>query len=162
MDSLYNKNTTCCFTGHRNIPASHARKLEAGLENTITGLLKYGINTFISGGALGFDMMAAKAVLKAKEKHPEVQLILALPCRDQHSRWCQKDKREYEALLRIADNIYYLSDKYITGCMHLRNRFMVEQSGFCVTYFTGKSGGTAHTINLAKDHGLKIINVSAL
>ena len=91
MDTLYNKNITCCFTGHRDIPANHAKSLEADLENAILSLIAEGVDTFISGGALGFDMMAAIAVLKAKEKHPHAKLVMALPCRDQHVRWCQKD-----------------------------------------------------------------------
>lgn len=162
MDRLYQKASTCCFTGHRSIPKNNSKNLETNLENAIHSLLAQGVTTFISGGALGFDIMAAKAVIRAKEKHPEVQLVMALPCRDQHARWCQIDKRIYEELLSRADDIYYISDKYTTGCMHLRNRFMVEQSGFCISYFTGKAGGTAHTVNLAKDHGLKIINLAFL
>ncbi len=162
MDRLYQKNTTCLFTGHRHIPTDLAKKLESALENTIASLLEEGVKTFISGGALGFDMMAAKTVLQAKEKHHEVRLVMALPCRDQHARWCQKDRQMYEELLKAADDIYYLTDKYCVGCMYLRNRFMVEQSGFCISYFTGKKGGTLHTVSLAKDHGLKIINLSFL
>ena len=34
-------------------------------------------------GALGFDTIAAQAVLSVKETYPEVKLILVLPCENQ-------------------------------------------------------------------------------
>ncbi len=160
MDILYDKRTTCCFTGHRNIPASVSDKLYILSEKAIEHLVNTGVNTFISGGALGFDIASAKAVLRLKERHPSIRLVMAIPCRDQHAKWCKKDQIIYEDILKVADEIYCLNDKYCTGCMHQRNRFMVEQSGYCIAYFTGEKGGTQHTVNLAKENHLKVINLA--
>lgn len=160
MGSLNDKRKICCFTGHRQIPPENKYKLRVSVEETINMLLDEGVSIYISGGALGFDLMAARAVLRAKEKHPQVQLIMAIPCRDQHVRWCLDDRREYEEILKNADEIYCLNDKYCTGCMHQRNRFMVEQSEICVAFYNGGSGGTAHTLGLANDLGLRVINLA--
>lgn len=46
----------------------------------VTLLVSKGFKYFGTGGALGFDTIAAQAVLSVKETHPEVKLILVLPC----------------------------------------------------------------------------------
>lgn len=161
MTILYNRQKTCCFTGHRQIPQDKANDLRKKLDAVIEKLADEGITTFVSGGALGFDIMAAKAVLRAKEKHPGLRLIMAIPCRDQHAGWHFKEKNEYEEILKVADDIYCLNEKYCIGCMHQRNRFMVKNSSVCVAFFDGSRGGTAHTVNLAKEDGLCIINLFA-
>ncbi len=160
MTIAYDKKKTCCFTGHRQIAQDKAQSLRKRIDKTIETLADEGITTFISGGALGFDIMAAKAVLKAKEKHPGLRLIMAIPCRDQHAGWHFRERREYAEILKVADDVYCLNEKYCTGCMHQRNRFMVKNSTICVAFFDGSRGGTAHTINLAKEEGLRIVNLA--
>lgn len=162
MELLYEKQFTCCFTGHRFVPVDVSQKMEVALKHSIEQLIAKGVKTFISGGALGFDIMAAKNVLKAKEKHPDIMLVMAIPCRDQHMRWSTKDKSEYEEILKVADDIICLNDKYCIGCMHQRNRFMVGQSSYCIAYYTGKSGGTAYTISLAGEYGLEVLNIAKM
>lgn len=160
MTISYDKQKTCCFTGHRQIPSDKAQSLRENLDATIETLVGEEITTFISGGALGFDILAAKAVIKAKEKHPGLRLIMAIPCRNQHAGWHFREKNEYEEILKVADDIYCLNEKYCTGCMLQRNRFMVKNSTVCVAFFDGSRGGTAHTIKLAKEDGLRIINLA--
>ncbi len=162
MQQLYDKNTTCCFTGHRSLPEGEKQNIKSALQNVIAEQISQGIHTFISGGALGFDTLAARCVLKAREGNPFVKLVMILPCRDQCARWSSRDRQVYEELLKTADDIYFLNDKYVTGCMHQRNRLMIQQSGCCIAYFDGKSGGTAYTVNLAKEQGIKVTNLYEL
>lgn len=74
------KEKTCCFTGHREIPSGQRRRIFAKTEEAIEGLIKKGYLYFGAGGALGFDTIAAFAVLKLKERYPDIRLILVLPC----------------------------------------------------------------------------------
>ncbi len=161
MQPRYKKNATCCFTGHRFIPAERYCGIKKALQNAITELIKAGVSTFISGGALGFDILAAQCVLSLKPYYPDIRLVMMLPCRDQHIKWKSSDQDIYERILMVADDIIFLNDKYITGCMHQRNRTMVSHSGYCIGYFDGKPGGTAHTMELAKEQDLKIFNIFA-
>lgn len=98
---------------------------------TIKQLMKQDITTFYCGGALGFDTLAAQAVLKARRFHPQVKLILALPCRDQAEQWRETDRLFYESIKRRADEVVYLSEHYTRGCMFERNRYMVDHSDVC-------------------------------
>jgi uncharacterized phage-like protein YoqJ len=152
--------STCCFTGHRNLPWEKSDAIRYTVENLIYKLCENGCRKFISGGAIGFDTLAAEAVLKLKKVFPEVRLVMALPCRDQHIRWCKADRLRYEKLLSLADEVIYLTESYVTGCMHLRNKYMVDNSELCIAYFEKKGGGTEYTINYAQEKGRKVVNIA--
>lgn len=160
MNNL-NKNTTCCFTGHRFFSGEPKSAVFNNLCLTIRRLYAEGITTFISGGALGFDTLAALAVLKLRRELPCLKLILVLPCRDQHAKWPYADKQAYEEILCAADEVVCLNESYRAGCMHQRNRVMVKLSSICIAYYTGKPGGTAFTVALAQKDGMRIINLAA-
>lgn len=151
---------TCCFTGHRQIPFGKARAISKRLDKTIEELIAQGYIYFGAGGALGFDTLAAKAVLKARNKHPEIKLILVLPCKTQANSWSSADRRIYEEIKASADKVVYISDEYTKSCMFERNRHLVDYSSVCVCYLTENSGGTAYTVNYAKQKGIRIINLA--
>lgn len=151
---------TCCFTGHRSIPPEGRRELARRLEETILRLYRRGVRYFGAGGALGFDTLAAQVVLRLREECPGVKLILVLPCPSQAKGWKPEDVAEYEQIKSQANEVVYTSQEYTRGCMHKRNRYLVDHSGVCVCYLTKDSGGTAYTVRYAKAHGLEIINLA--
>uniref|UniRef100_UPI003FEF540E SLOG family protein n=1 Tax=Candidatus Fimivicinus sp. TaxID=3056640 RepID=UPI003FEF540E len=102
------QNLSCCFTGHRKIPKDDLPKLQKRLRKAVKGLLKQGVTIFYTGGALGFDTLAAQAVLNARRYHPQVKLILALPCRNQAERWKEADRLLYESIKQRADEVVYV------------------------------------------------------
>lgn len=69
-------NQSCFFIGHRETGEDVRPLLEEAVECHI---VEYGIKQFIVGGYGGFDRMAASAVIKAKQQHPEITLLLLLP-----------------------------------------------------------------------------------
>ena len=156
------RNKTCCFTGHRLIPYNEQAAVEKRLVDVIERLVAEGYDTFVSGGAIGFDSMAAKSVLRLRKRMPHIRLVMALPCKDQHARWSLRDKKEYEYILRCADSIVCLNEAYCTGCMHMRNRFMVDNSSVCIAYLTSKTGGTAYTIKYAEESDVGVINLARI
>ena len=151
---------TCCFTGHRHIPEETYQQVKKKLEQTIKKLYNSGIIYYGAGGALGFDCLAAETVLRLRENYPKLRLILVLPCKDQTRGWKAEDKNKYEEIRQRADKAVYTSEIYATGCMHKRNRHLVDCSSVCVCYQTQLRGGTAYTVNYARAHGLAIINMA--
>lgn len=151
---------TCCFTGHRELPVWERKQLTAKLENTITALINRGILFYEAGGARGWDTLAAKAVLKLKPSHPSIKLILVLPCLTQTKGWRPEEIAEYERIKVQADKVVYTSQQYTKGCMHKRNRHLVDNSSVCVCYLSKESGGTAYTVGYAEKKGLEIINLA--
>ncbi len=150
---------TCCFTGHRKIPACHIEELYRELDRVLEILIRSGVDSFRAGGALGFDTLAALTVLDKKEKYPHIKLELCIPCPEQTSRWGYEDRKNYEYIYRHADKVTVLNDRYTPHCMHERNRYMVDGSDYCVAYCTETRGGSRYTVDYAKKKGLRVINI---
>lgn len=148
-----------CFTGHREIAPQDVTAVKQALIRTIDGLVDRGITTFITGGALGFDTMAANAVLDVRRRRPEVRFVLALPCENQTRGWPADAVAEYDRIRASADFVRVLSPTYHRGCMHVRNRYMVDRSDVCICYLRTMSGGTAYTVGYAESRGLEIIRL---
>ena len=110
--------------------------------------------------ALGFDLLAAQAVLRLRDRFPDARLILALPCPSQADRWAQTDRQLYNRMLSRADQVILVSPAYFEGCMQKRNRFMVDRSSLCVCYMKHCRGGTWYTVSYAYDQGLEIRNLT--
>ena len=155
------KTATACFTGHRIIGKADLTRVQQGLDTTISSLIEKGILFYMSGAALGFDTLAAKSVLKAREHNPDVKLIMVLPCLNQDERWKEADKKVYRSLLTSADKVIYVSKQpYFDGCMEKRNSYLTEHSGVCVSYMKHGRSGTSQTVRMARECGLTVINLA--
>ena len=151
----------CCFTGHRTIK-ENTTAMRAKLKQLIINLIeREGFQEFYAGGALGFDKIASDTVIDIRRDYP-VRLTLVLPCKDQDKYWNIGQKIDYEHLKIIADNIIYLNENYVKGCMLQRNRYMVDNSQKCVCYLKDYRGGTAYTVRYAAKKGIPVINLATL
>ena len=151
------KEKTCCFTGHRHIPVQAYAALAAQLDETVRALIAQGFVYFGTGGAVGFDALAAKTVLALKAEFGHIRLIVVRPCKDQAARWEWRDRAEHEQICRQADKVVDLFDTYQNGCMQVRNRHLVDHSDVCVSYQTSEDGGTAYTVTYARKKGVRVI-----
>lgn len=156
-------NIACCFTGHRIIPAAEKEIIKEKLRKRLEELVKEkGVTLFIAGGALGFDTLAALEVLSLRERYPDVKLRLAIPCDEQTKGWRMGEVELYRKIMEKADEVVYTSHAYTSGCMHLRNRYMVDNAEYCIAYMTKPSGGTAYTVKYAEKNGISVINLADL
>ena len=143
---------SCCFTGHRIIKADDKPDIFERTIAVIRELYERGITNFICGGALGFDMVAADAVIYLREYQlRDITLELVLPCRDQDMKWKNYERKKYAEILKQADKITYIAEKYSPECMVRRNRLMVDKSIHCVAYIYKNFGGAASTVRYAND-----------
>ena len=67
---------SCFFIGHREASSEVLPALREAVERHI---VEYGVAEFIVGNYGGFDRMAAKAVIEAKTRHPQITLTMLLP-----------------------------------------------------------------------------------
>ena len=151
-------NNVCMFTGHRIL--RHTKQLDDALDRALSRLYDRGFFIFISGGAMGFDLIAARAVLRLKERFPDVKLFMMLPHKNQSERFPSDQKKEYSEILKLCDKTQYLSEHYYEGCMHDRNRNMAQSADICLCYLLSSKGGTAYTAAYAASRGLEIINIA--
>lgn len=152
--------SACSFTGHRAIPNEIRNYLLGRVKDAVNYLYPRGIKTYLTGGAIGFDTLAAMAVIKCREVYKDIRLILVIPCRDQARTWTPHDVVVYENIKQLADEVVCLSEYYYNGCMHARNRYLIDNSDSCVCYLTRASGGTAYTIRYARERGLSVYNLA--
>ena len=67
---------SCFFIGHREASAEVLPALAEAVERHI---IEYGVTEFIVGNYGGFDRMAAKTVIAAKKRYPEITVSMLLP-----------------------------------------------------------------------------------
>ena len=148
------------FSGHRKIPASGIDRLRSQLRSAILRLYDAGCVDYISGMAVGFDLLAAEAVLELRGEGTELRLTAAIPCPGQSRFYSVGDKARYQKVLNEADRIVTVSKSYHRGCMLRRNDYLVDNSGQFIAYYDGsRRGGTAYTVSRAKAAGRPVTNL---
>ena len=146
----------CAFTGHRNLNSfdfDYER-----LRQTVYMLLDRGFSVFYCGMALGFDMLAAECLLEFRSQY-KFKLAAVIPCVGQADRFSRYERERYKKILAACDDFIILSDEYYSGCMQVRDRYMVDNCDVVVAFLRKKSGGTYYTVGYAKKHGKEIIEL---
>lgn len=147
--------TNCAFTGHRVLDSQFDVTL---LDRVILNLIKSGARNFYCGMAIGFDTEAAEIVLRYKKSY-DIRLCACIPCETQSKYFSVKEKRRYEEILSSCDEKIVFYPEYTPGCMQKRDRFLVDNCDVLVAFLRKKYGGTYYTVNYAKKHGKKIIEL---
>ena len=151
----------CSFTGHRQIVPGHRRALTDLVDRAIDYAYAEGCRVFYSGGALGFDTVTAQRVRIFRDSHPDVRLVLLLPCMGQDEHWSWSQKLSYEGLLRSADEVVFVSEQYTSDCMRRRNFALVERADMLIAYCGRLQSGAGQTLSMAKKKGIPIYNLYA-
>lgn len=158
----------CCFTGYRpnkfpfklNSNDINFLLLQRHLSNALSALVEDGCRTFYSGMAMGFDIIAAEAVLQIKNSFNGIKLICAVPFENQQAKFPYLWQKRYQNIINYCDEKIILSNEFHKGCYHIRNCFMVDNSDFVVTWYDGRRGGTFNTLKYAKELNRSIINLN--
>ena len=163
-EKRYARGICCLFTGHRDLPDAKTETealtaLQKRTEDAVRAAYKDGFRVFYAGGARGFDMLASLAVLNLKNELPDARLILALPHFRHYRHWTKTEQSLFAEILPRADEVIYISTEYDRGCMHRRNRYMVDRSALCICWCGKRTGGTAYTVRCAGEEGLEIRNL---
>lgn len=158
----------CCFSGYR--PSKFPFRLKENdpdfqvmsrnLSTTISALIDDECGVFYTGMALGFDILAAEAVLEFKKQFPHIKLVAVVPFEEQEKTYSPDWQKRYESVIKACDEVVVLSREYHAGCYQNRNKYMVDNSDYVVTWYDGKQGGTRNTLNYAQKKNRYIVNVN--
>ena len=161
---------SCCFTGYRPYKFGFEfspndeqyAKLENKLMDAIFSLPKEDCFTFYCGMAMGFDILAGEivALLKNTYKDAKIELVAVIPFEKQSNTFDKQWKKRYDKLLKKCDKHVFVSREYHKGCFAARNKYMVDNSDFVITWFDGQKGGTAGTLAYAQKNNKRIINLA--
>lgn len=158
----------CCFTGYRpsklpfNISNTDVNYLlfQKSIYNTLKSLIEDGCLFFYTGMAMGFDILAAEAVINLKHEFSDIKLICAIPFDGQSNTFTGEWKNRYDYILENADEQIVVSSEYHLGCYQKRNIYMVDNSDYIVTWYDGQLGGTRNTLKYAEKKRRYIINLN--
>ena len=159
MNSL--KAKTCCFTGHRDIPAGMLTPLKLAVKEKVLSLLTQDIVYYGVGGAIGFDSLAAETLLELRAEHPQIKVILVYPFEGFDSRWPEEQRIRYRTLWPQYDKRVCVSPMPGREAYVKRDRHLVDHSGRCIAYCTRSYGGTAYTVRYAHSKGCQVYNLAA-
>lgn len=137
---------TCFFIGHREAPES----IYPELAQTVEQLIEQGVTDFYVGHYGNFDRLAARAVIAAKQRYPEVRLTMLLPYHP----------AEREVILPSG----FDSSLYPPGMENVprrfaisrANRWMVEHSTHLVAYVTHSASNAGKVVEYALSLGIKV------
>ena len=152
------KSTTCCFTGHRpeklpwGMDETDPRcvNLKEKMDQVLEMVYQKGMRHFICGMAQGSDLYFAEAVLKLRQRYPDVTLEAARPCESQARSWPEGEQTRYQGILEQCNYETLVQHTYSPGCMQRRNRYMVDHAQLVIAVYNGEpKGGTAQTLAYA-------------
>jgi uncharacterized phage-like protein YoqJ len=154
---------SACFTGHRKLSGDISELSERLYRFIEKGIINLELTDFFTGGAVGWDTVAALTVLKLRDVYPQIKLHLVLPCsnEEQTAKWTAEQKEEFKHILLLADTVEYTSQHYYSGCMKVRNARLVElatERCYCYWNPNRKQSGTYQTIRFANNKGVMAIN----
>lgn len=161
------KENTVAFTGNRNLTTLDGH-LDRNLENVIRTELYYliesyykqGKDTYLNGGAVGFDMMAAEVVLELKKRYPSIRLITVIPFMGQELRYSPSDKERYKHIFEASDSYVLIWEGgYSTAAYHKRNDYLIANSSTIIAYSNGIGKGTKSTVEKAQKRGMPVVNL---
>ena len=164
-----NVENTLCFSGHRpdklggyDLTSAKNDRIMDKLNETIREAYTNGYRHFISGMALGVDMMGAIEVLTLRDDEGlDITLECAIPCAEQYKNWTDGYKELWHNIVEKADKVTYVSNKpYNYVCMQNRNIYMVDNSSLVVAVYDGSAGGTLNCLKYANSKQKDIIIIN--
>lgn len=158
---------SCCFTGHRpgKLPWGYREEdprcvsLKRRIADAVESAYEEGFRHFLCGMAQGCDLYFCEAVLRLREVHPEVTLEAAIPCPTQADGWPRDQRERYARLVAACDYETVVSARYTPGCMHRRDRYMVDHASLLIAAFDGTPGGTRYTVEYAMGRGVPVTDL---
>lgn len=146
------------FTGHRGVTDVH--KTAERLRAAIMECYNSGVRFFYVGGAVGFDTIAAEAVLHFREQFPDIVLTVVVPFPEQDKFFNFEGRKKYREILDKANEVVTISNEFSKVAYLMRNDYMVSHSCRVIAYWDGMSGsGTSYTVREAKKRKRSVQNL---
>ena len=163
------KDTTCCFTGHRSrdlpfggdVAKQGVRNLVSTVQLICSQAYENGYRTFMTGMADGTDILCGSVIMDMMNcrEYPGLRLICVLPYKEQRREISGAENRYiYSLLLHAAEAVVVTGEAHDKGRYRIRNQYMVDRSSALIAVYKEKKAGsgTLQTINMAKKAGLSM------
>ena len=169
-----------CFSGHRFskikslVSKNHVdKKFEKDFFEIIkliiyirlTNYIDSGFKRFYIGMADGIDLWVGEELVELKTtQYPEIQIIPVKPFAQHGSDFSIENKKIYDDILNVADEIVCLQSNWTKSAYFQRNRYMVDNSTNLLAFIYDYESGTGYTIKYAQSLGksIDIVDLSNL
>ncbi len=140
--------TTCTFFGHRECYRLDTEKLK----RTLTELVASGVDAFFVGHQGNFDGIVYQCLKGLRKVHPHIHVCVVLAYLP----------GETPPLMDMSDTMYPPIEGHPKFAIERRNRWMIDNSSYCVCYINQTWGGAYKFAQMAKRKGLEVINLGTL
>lgn len=141
----------CTFFGHREVPES----IENDLQRVLIDLIKNkDVNLFYVGNQGNFDALVRKNLKYLKSIFPNINYYVVLAYMPKESS--KLNTNNFSDTI-YPDGLEFTPPKY---AIDKRNRWMLNQSEYVVTYVKTTFGGAYKFKNLAEKKGKIVINLA--
>ena len=143
------KSKSCFFIGHREAPES----IYPELAQTVEQLIGQGVTDFYVGHYGNFDRLAARAVIAAKQRYPEVRLTMLLPY--------HPAERKVVLPAGFDGSLYPPGMENVPRRFAIAraNRWMVEHCTHLVAYVTHPASNAGKVVELGRIKDKKVIEL---
>lgn len=152
----------CIFTGHRALEPEHLSRMPQLLDRAVRTLFRHGCTDFYCGGADGFDLLAAQAVLRIRQEQPTLRLHLILPYAGHLQKQRISLKAQYRPIVEQADETVSVCGSYRKNCYLLRDQAMAEIADYCICYLLRQDSGTGYTVRACLKRDVTVVNLAEL
>jgi uncharacterized phage-like protein YoqJ len=168
---------TACFTGHRklgeayynsNSPSTEWHTLRQYMDQVVKDMIDapYNVDHFISGLAIGVDLLAAESVayVRVFAKGKVVKLTGAMPFPSQPNKWPESTRQHWHNVCQLCNEVVSVSaDPYSPQKMQVRNEWMVDLSDYVIAVWNGeKSGGTWNCMSYALGKNKSVLAIQPI
>ena len=140
----------CTFFGHWDCPSSIKPKLHDVLKNLIE---KEHVDLFYVGNHGAFDAMVRTQMRELEQIYPNIRYAVVLAYLPQKSS--EFDPQDFSDTI-FPEGIETVPKHF---AISWRNRWMLRQADYVVTYVTHSWGGAAQFAEMAKRQHKKVINI---
>ncbi len=147
------ENKVCVAFGHREIFCEISKQLLLLIEELI---VCHGVVEFWTGGMGEFDAAFSSAVRKIKQKYPHVKLLLIKPYR---SVEMNTNRNYYTQMYDEVVIPQAVAGVHPKAAITKRNRWMVDQCDFMITFVHRNAGGAYATKKYAVRKGKQIFEL---
>lgn len=139
----------CTFFGHRDCPEGIKPKIKEVLVDLISTC---GVDMFYVGHQGRFDGLVHSVLKELQQEYSSINYAVVLA-------YMPSQKREYDDYsdTMLPEGIETVHPHY---AISWRNKWMLQQSDYVVTYITHSWGGAAQYAEKAKKQGKTVVNLA--
>ena len=138
----------CTFFGHRDCPEIIKSKLKELLIDLITN---HNVDMFYVGNQGRFDAIVRSVLRELKNEYPQIHYAVVLA----YMPGKQTENNDYSDTM-LPEGIETVHPRF---AISWRNKWMIKQSDYVVTYITHSWGGAAQFAETAKKRQKAVINL---